>query len=99
MEKVIIIGTGCAGWTAAIYAGRANLSPLVLAGDQLGGQLTTTTEVENYPGFPQGVMGPELMMQMQEQATKFGARVEYKKVTSVEKNDLIFKVTCGEEQY
>ncbi len=99
MEKVIIIGTGCAGWTAAIYTGRANLSPLVLAGDQLGGQLTTTTEVENYPGFPQGIMGPELMMHMQEQATKFGARVEYKKVTSVEKNGSTFNVVCGEEQY
>ena len=99
MEKVIIIGTGCAGWTAAIYTGRANLSPLVLAGDQLGGQLTTTTEVENYPGFPQGIMGPELMMHMQEQATKFGARVEYRKVTSVEKNGSTFNVACGEEQY
>ena len=99
MEKVIIIGTGCAGWTAAIYTGRANLSPLVLAGDQLWGQLTTTTEVENYPGFPQGIMGPELMMHMQEQATKFGARVEYKKVTSVEKNGSTFNVACGEEQY
>lgn len=99
MEKVIIIGTGCAGWTAAIYTGRANLSPLVLAGDQLGGQLTTTTEVENYPGFPQGVMGPELMMHMQEQATKFGARVEYKKVTSVEKNGSTFGVICGEDKY
>ncbi|RZO14664.1 MAG: thioredoxin-disulfide reductase [Verrucomicrobiaceae bacterium] len=99
MEKVIIIGTGCAGWTAAIYTGRANLAPLVLAGDQLGGQLTTTTEVENYPGFPQGIMGPELMMHMQEQATKFGARVEYKKVSSVEKNGSTFSVTCGEDRY
>jgi len=98
MENVIIIGTGCAGWTAAIYAGRANLNPLVLAGDQPGGQLTTTTEVENYPGFPEGAMGPELMMKMQEQATKFGARVEYKSVTAVEKVDGgDFKVHCGDE--
>jgi len=87
MEQVVIIGTGCAGWTAAIYTGRANLSPLVLSGTQLGGQLTTTTEVENFPGFPEGVMGPELMGQMQKQAEKFGARVEYKKVESIDKND------------
>jgi len=99
MEKVIIIGTGCAGWTSAIYTGRANLSPLVLAGDQPGGQLTTTTEVENYPGFPEGVMGPELMMKMQEQATKFGARIEYKKVDSVKKNDQSFSVICGDQEY
>ena len=97
MEKVIIIGTGCAGWAAAIYTARANLAPLVLAGDQPGGQLTTTTEVENYPGFPEGIMGPELMMKMHEQASKFGARVEYKMVTSVEKSGETFKVHCGEE--
>jgi thioredoxin reductase (NADPH) len=97
MEKVIIIGTGCAGWAAAIYTARANLAPLVLAGDQPGGQLTTTTEVENYPGFPEGIMGPDLMMKMQEQASKFGARVEYKMVSSVEKSGENFRVHCGEE--
>jgi thioredoxin reductase (NADPH) len=97
MEDVIIIGTGCAGWAAAIYTGRANLKPLVLAGEQPGGQLSTTTDVENYPGFPEGVMGPELMMKMQEQATKFGARVEYKMVSSVEKSGKDFKVHCGDD--
>jgi thioredoxin reductase (NADPH) len=87
MENVIIIGTGCAGWTAAIYTARANLRPLVLSGVQPGGQLTTTTEVENFPGFPEGVMGPDLMMQMQRQAEKFGTRVEYTQVDSLVKND------------
>jgi thioredoxin reductase (NADPH) len=85
MENVIIIGTGCAGYTAAIYTGRANLKPLILSGNMPGGQLTTTTEVENFPGFPNGIMGPELMMNMQAQAEKFGARIEYTLVSSVER--------------
>ncbi|MDG1326635.1 MAG: thioredoxin-disulfide reductase [Opitutales bacterium] len=76
MENIIILGTGCAGFTAGIYTARANLNPLILEGRQPGGQLTTTSEVENFPGFPEGVDGYSLMDQLRKQATKFGARVE-----------------------
>jgi thioredoxin reductase (NADPH) len=84
VENVVIIGTGCAGLTAAIYTGRANLSPLVLEGPLPGGQLTTTSEVENFPGFPHGIDGFQLMQNLREQATRFGTRFEQVLVTSVD---------------
>ena len=87
MEKVVIIGSGPAGLTAAIYASRANLSPLLIAGNQPGGLLTQTSEVENFPGFPEGINGFELMMNMQSQAEKFGVRLEYNTVDSVKLSD------------
>src|SRR5947207_3110075 len=80
----VIIGTGCAGLTAAIYTARANLNPLVLEGPLPGGQLTTTSEVENFPGFPHGVDGFQLMQNLREQSTRFGARFEQALITSVD---------------
>jgi thioredoxin reductase (NADPH) len=84
MEQVVIIGTGCAGLTAAIYTARANLSPLVLTGTQPGGLLTTTSIVENFPGFPEGVDGFDLMQKLQKQAERFGARVKFGTLESVD---------------
>jgi thioredoxin reductase (NADPH) len=84
MENLVIVGTGCAGLTAAIYAARGNLRPLVLEGQQPGGQLSTTTLVENFPGFPEGVDGPDLVMRMKEQASGFGARFQYAELTAFE---------------
>jgi len=86
MENVVILGSGCAGWTAAIYTARAGLKPLLITGIQPGGLLTTTTVVENYPGFSKGVDGNALMVEMQEQATRFGTEVRY--MSTVEKADL-----------
>jgi thioredoxin reductase (NADPH) len=99
MERVIIIGSGPAGLTAAIYAARANLAPLVLAGGLYGGQLMLTTDVENFPGFPAGIEGPELMIKFREQAERFGARIENVDATSVDFTRKPFVVRTADEEF
>ncbi len=93
-EKIVVIGAGAAGFTAAIYAARANMNPLVIAGLQPGGQLTITTDVENYPGFAEVVQGPWLMQQMQAQAENVGARVMYDLVVDLDASKQPFVITC-----
>lgn len=96
-RKLTIIGTGPAGLTAAIYSGRANLSPLVIQGPEPGGQLITTTDVENYPGFPDGIMGPDMMQKFEQQAERFGAELRWGSVTAVDFSQRPFGMIVDEE--
>jgi len=98
VENIVIVGTGCAGLTAAVYAARANLAPLVLEGGLPGGQLTTTSEVENFPGFPEGVDGFQLMDNLRKQAAKFGARFEQALVTAVDFGASPRVLVCGDRR-
>jgi len=98
-EKVVIIGSGPAGLTAAIYAARAGLEPLMIEGMERGGQLMITTDVENYPGFPDGIMGPELMEQIRKQAERFGTRIISSNVTKVDFTERPFTINVGSDEY
>ena len=98
-KEIIIIGSGPAGFTAAIYAARANLTPHIFEGTQPGGQLTITTDVENYPGFPKGIMGPELMDEFRSQAKRFGATSEFKSITKVDFSQRPFRLWSGGDEY
>ena len=98
-ERLIIIGSGPAGYTAAIYAARGDLDPLLIEGSQAGGQLMLTTDVENYPGFPDGILGPELMDLFRKQAARFGTRIITSDATKVDFSTLPFKVWVGDDQY
>ncbi len=95
INNVVIVGSGPAGWTAAIYLSRANLSPVVYAGAQVGGQLTTTTEIENFPGFPHGKDGPELMADMEAQAKRYGTAVVYEEIQSIDFSQTPFLLKAG----
>src|SRR3990170_4401001 len=97
MRDVVIIGSGCAGLTAAIYTARANLKPLVIDGVETGGQLSLTTLVENFPGFPEGVQGPELIQRMREQAARFGAEYQPGNVTAADLSRRPFRLTLEGE--